>query len=463
MTKTRKPLKRSFFLAMLTFILMLCVLLSLTQSLRYRSIMYKNVENKIENVLRSVAADIDVDDLSECIETGVKSEKYNALQKRLDGIRDNVDLHFIYIIVPLSTEPVDNIKNVIAGASKEEYETIPDEIVQLNSLTGDSYSSETAKEYLEAYLSGELSYFKEKSEWGFDYTGLLPLKSSDGKLVAALCVDIDINEISLTIAGNAVYTVIIICLSGFVLIALFYIWTARNVTRPLEQLEGCVSEYASSCKVRKDPKLLKLTVPDGMPKNEVGSLADAVLKMSDAMQFYVSSIVYTENQLAKMAAIVSKDALTGVKNKTAYTAYAIDLQRDLGAGMNDFAILVADLNGQKQVNLAYGNDIGDLYIRSCCSLICNIFTHSPVFRVGDDEFVVILKGIDYNHREELVSKLKTESKRLSANGSLKPWERCSIAVGCADCGDSPDRTVEDVFTDADRAMYKDKYPAAEMP
>ena len=136
-----------------------------------------------------MAEDIDVDDLSNCIETRTESEKYYELQQTLDDIRARVDCHFIYIVIPLSTEPIDNMQNVIAGVGEYEYENMADQLVHLNMLTGDSYSPETAKKYLDAYNSGELSFFEEVSQWGDDYTGLLPLYDSHGDKVAALCVD----------------------------------------------------------------------------------------------------------------------------------------------------------------------------------------------------------------------------------------------------------------------------------
>ncbi|MBR0410469.1 MAG: hypothetical protein IJI25_05640 [Eubacterium sp.] len=49
---------------------------------------------------------------------------------------------------------------------------------------------------------GKLSFFEEISEWGDDYTGLLPLFDSRGNRVAALCVDVDVAEIHRTLRKN---------------------------------------------------------------------------------------------------------------------------------------------------------------------------------------------------------------------------------------------------------------------
>ena len=64
----------------------------------------------------------------------------------------------------------------------------------------------------------------------------------------------------------------------------------------------------------------------------------------------------------------------------------------------EFAIALCDVNGLKIVNDTQGHKTGDMYIRDAAKLICETFEHSPVFRVGGDEFVVVY---DYqNHRRE---------------------------------------------------------------
>lgn len=166
MKKQIRPLKRSVLIGTVSFIILLCIVLSTVQYIRYRDMLYERYEIYIENILNYAAGAIDTDDLAECIRTGQTSEKYQTLQELLDSMRDRLDIHFIYIIEPLNTEPVDNIKNIIAGVSQYEYETIDDELVYLNMMAGDSYSPETAGKYLNAYNSGKLSFFEEISEWG---------------------------------------------------------------------------------------------------------------------------------------------------------------------------------------------------------------------------------------------------------------------------------------------------------
>lgn len=49
-----------------------------------------------------------------------------------------------------------------------------------------------------------------------------------------------------------------------------------------------------------------------------------------------------------------------------------------------------------------GHQAGDEYIIGACRIICNKFKHSPVFRIGGDEFVAISEGEDYEHIDSIL-------------------------------------------------------------
>lgn len=149
--------------------------------------------------------------------------------------------------------------------------------------------------------------------------------------------------------------------------------------------------------------------------------------------------------------IANRDALTSVKNKRAYVQTEVEMDEKIEKKeQSPFAVVVCDLNGLKQVNDVQGHQAGDEYIKGSCSIICNVFSHSPVFRIGGDEFAVILKGKDYDQRYELIKQLGVEQEDKRVNG-IKP-----IAVGLSDFDSENDIRVQDVFERADSLMYEDK-------
>ncbi len=148
--------------------------------------------------------------------------------------------------------------------------------------------------------------------------------------------------------------------------------------------------------------------------------------------------------------MANKDALTKVKNKHAYTQAVRELDDLTEKGEAEYAVVVMDINGLKHVNDTQGHHAGDEYIKACCHIICTVFKHSPVFRVGGDEFTVLLTGEDYANREDLLERFKqivmSNRKKGLAN----------LASGMATYDSGLDRCVESVFERADKAMYEDK-------
>jgi diguanylate cyclase (GGDEF)-like protein len=103
---------------------------------------------------------------------------------------------------------------------------------------------------------------------------------------------------------------------------------------------------------------------------------------------------------------------------------------------------------------SYGHANGITYIAGACHIVCTIFRHSPVFRVGGDEFIVILKNSDYENRKELVETTRNKFQETENDYSREPWERFSVAIGIAEY--KPGDTVDAVGKRADEAVYQNK-------
>ncbi len=155
----------------------------------------------------------------------------------------------------------------------------------------------------------------------------------------------------------------------------------------------------------------------------------------------------TERELAR------RDELTGTKNKTAYRELEKSVQANMDNGMDYllFAIVVCDTNDLKKVNDSEGHVAGDEYIKTSAKLLCDIFSHSPVFRVGGDEFVIFLRGSDYSIRNELMERLRGEvlKNRESGFGPV-------LASGMAEYDPGSDTLMSEIFDRADREMYENK-------
>ena len=143
------------------------------------------------------------------------------------------------------------------------------------------------------------------------------------------------------------------------------------------------------------------------------------------------------------------DSLTGVKNKHAYVDIEAQLNRRLDAQLPvEFAIVVFDVNGLKQVNDTQGHQAGDELLRSACRSICSVFQHSPVFRIGGDEFTAVVQGQDYQNLDDLV----LEIARRNVENTIKG----GVVIACGMARFDNDQNVAAVFERADVRMYKNK-------
>ncbi len=155
--------------------------------------------------------------------------------------------------------------------------------------------------------------------------------------------------------------------------------------------------------------------------------------------------------LQKATELASRDGLTGVKSKRVFVE--AELLWDTGIEKQTaapFAVAVFDLNGLKQINDTQGHAAGDKYICDASALICRTFQHSPVYRIGGDEFAAILTGSDYEQRRELKEGFH------AVNAARRFPDEAVVACGMSDFVPGRDRFFRDVFDRADAEMYENK-------
>ena len=114
-----------------------------------------------------------------------------------------------------------------------------------------------------------------------------------------------------------------------------------------------------------------------------------------------------------------------------------------------FTTVVGDINGLKYVNDTQGHAAGDQLIKDAYALICEYFTHGALFRVGGDEFVVLLQGKGYDTVHEVIGEL---NRKIEEN-IKKDAVVISIGYSLLNQGD---QQLHDVFERADQMMYERK-------
>lgn len=446
--------------------MILSIVLSIVNFFSYRNALYQRYKDYITDLMAFAASNIDVDDMEICLETNEKSDKFNALQALFDNIKDTYDIDYIYVIIPQNTEPVDNIMNVIAGMSSYEKKYIPENTVTLGGLTGNDYTVETATKYYNAKDSGdEIIFFEEWADrWGVEYTGIKSLYDSNGNYFAELCIDVSVTEIQQVIITHAIMDLLIILVIGTVFMIIFLIWTRRNVTDPIQVMESRVVDLAQRSHDQVEPDSLLIELPEIKTKNELQSLSGAIVKLSHDMKDYMLNALSAkvDAEVAKQKAMemseqATRDSLTGIRNRHAYDAEVKKIEwRILSEGFKDFGIAMVDLNYLKKINDTFGHEKGNQAIIRICTIVCKLFSHSPVFRIGGDEFVVILENDDFTSIDDKIKDFNSTLETLKNDASLEPWEQVSAAIGWSMFDPKIDNNVDNVFKRADSNMYENK-------
>ena len=127
-----------------------------------------------------------------------------------------------------------------------------------------------------------------------------------------------------------------------------------------------------------------------------------------------------------------RDALTGVRNKGAFDIFLMDKDENIRQSdpkdVEDFAVVMFD---------------------------CKVYSHSPVFRIGGDEFVAILQKEDWKKQAELERQF-TQAMADANAAAASPWDRVNVAIGTANYNPETDPDMESVFRRADVLMYENK-------
>ena len=201
-------------------------------------------------------------------------------------------------------------------------------------------------------------------------------------------------------------------------------------------------------------------------------LAESAVKLSggdynvETTQSGIKEIEVLNSSFVKMAEQLSahdkyqhrlayRDALTGLRNLTSFNSWIKNFSQESGKSPSEFGIVVLDLNFLKETNDKFGHEIGDRVIVAAARTISYIFKRSPVFRIGGDEFVVILQGHDLEDHIELIEQMHEKAKEeyIALGDNLVP---VSIACGVALYGEHGAERFHDVLNRADAKMYENK-------
>ena len=241
----------------------------------------------------------------------------------------------------------------------------------------------------------------------------------------------DIRQIRDDITYKILFAVLIL----FALFALIAIFIVKRIVDPLKKLTDASAKLSG-----------------GDYSVEIGhSDTHEINLLSTAFENMAKRLCEREELLRRSANL---DSLTGLQNTTAYTAWAAEFNKEIESKQADFGVVVLDLNNLKKTNDEYGHEVGDKLILASAKIISDVFRSSPIFRIGGDEFLVILQESDPDRYGQLLKQLEWECANTYINEDKNI--PVSMAIGFAAFDASKDHALKDVFKRADHAMYENK-------
>ena len=295
------------------------------------------------------------------------------------------------------------------------------------------------------------------NQWGHTYAYYTPL-IVNGKKLGLIGTEIEVATVNKTILWTSLKISGGIALALIVCIIIMMVFINTNYLKRIALLESRMFEFARE----KDPAIAKKIQDEAKGRNEIASLSRQFASLILEIEKYVNQLLSAKKELKdtkqladEMNALAKKDTLTGVRNKTAFDGEVRRLDSNVAQGKKDFGLAMIDLNFLKRINDTYGHQQGNIAIKNLCQIICDIFKHSPVFRIGGDEFVVILENSDLENIDSLVDDFNAKTDVSLKEKNYEPWNQVSAAIGYAVFTDG-DKSTTDVLNRADKRMYERK-------
>ena len=444
----KKHVSTSTRITMLICILLLAVniLCSLIFIFRSRSTVKSLVSNRMLEVSNAVAELVDGDVLKTIDENTTKEdENYKTIYKTLDVINSNIHFKYIYI--------VKNDGKYEDGRNKFVF------IIDHDPIDPGLYGDEVVHtDALESAFNGipavDLDAYTDR--WGSFYTAFSPVYDSNHEMVGIVGIDFESKEYENDVARQS-DGIIIVSFVSLVIgssIALLFsrqmLKRFRLLNRELSSLSTEVDTLNTEI-VQKQSEINlygKEETEEDVDEQQNASVVDLSQKMEKMTQELHRYIEYVHAQ-------AYIDSMTGVSSKTAYLELVKEIEEKIKAGTADFKVIVFDINGLKVMNDNFGHEYGDMLINNTAKVIRTLYDNKQIFRIGGDEFIVIIENETDKTLEE--NEFDINKAIEDFNHNLKEGDvKVSCSFGGANYNPRIDENFKQVFKRADEEMYRFK-------
>ncbi len=432
--KIKFPLISFFtYLALVSVILVACYI-------RFSSNVKETYISHGKEILNLAAEDIIIDHIPDYLSGDYDIAEYESSARKLDLYPRFFDDVFYLYAYHLND---DGVNATYIFDAHVDHDTT-------NQL-GDNYEIEDdILAQISKHGEGEpLDAVTDNTKWGYLLTCSKPLLDSKGNFQGYLLVDFDLTKIR---HDNRMFFLKLFFVAFAHMLVVFALGmqaVAVRITNPIEKIYLCLSKFRYATQKDREENLRSLQELKIHTNQEIQSLYEALISSAESNLRYM-------NEYRTISEKAHTDVLTGVRNKTAFEDMAMEfLERIDTEESPEIALIMADINNLKYINDTFGHKSGDEYIIGCCKIMSDLCNESHIFRIGGDEFIIILNGNEYADRQMLYEKLKSKFVESYTDETQDPWRRYSASLGYAEY-EATDTGITDVMKRADAEMYKDK-------
>lgn len=179
-----------------------------------------------------------------------------------------------------------------------------------------------------------------------------------------------------------------------------------------------------------------------------GDLAQANIKLK-----YEN--IERKNMEDKLRAMSLTDELTGLYNRRGFFTLVEQQIKVFKRQRKRIFLLYADLDKFKEINDTFGHKKGDEVLIEAADILKSTYRKSDLIaRIGGDEFVVFPVGNDEEYINVIIARLQ---KKINEFNAQKERDyKLSMSVGVAPYDPDYFRSVDELLSEADGLMYKQK-------
>lgn len=434
-TKKKKrflSLSAAIMLIISAFTVVVSGVLGIVLSFQSVNKMKEIVDNKTLEMANTAASLLDGDILKDITAEDVNTEKYqNTLQtlRAFKSANGDSSGEFAYIYL---------VRQV--GEHEFVFTIDPDEVKPspFGAPIEATYALESAANKVAAFDKEPYT-----DEWGTFYSAYAPVLDSSGEVAMIVGIDVWANWYNSTIMSNSRSIIIISAIGAISGIAIGVLINLRIGSRfkllstEFDDLEEDVQTLINEIKAPIEADTGDSFEIEG--DTQMVSLRKRIHVTQKEIQDFIAYI--------KKQAYV--DVLSHVGNRASYVLKIKQI-----AAEAQFSVIIYDINGLKYINDNYGHETGDKAIIAVADALKDTFDEETIFRIGGDEFVILLTDNDKNITLQIFNTVSDKLNKFNEKKELPI--PVSVSKGIAFFDSTIDKSYVDVFNRADEKMYEDK-------